>query len=190
MRKSKAQAAETRRRIVEVASDEFRRKGIAGAGLVDLMAAAGLTAGGFYRHFDSKDRLVAEAVAAACTATTDLLVPKGDDGDRHDRLTRTLDIYLSTNHRDKPEAGCPLAALGSELARSDRPIRDAASDGFRRLVDIVAASYPRPNSAAARKRAMVAVATMIGALTMSRVLNDRDDSAALLEAARAAILRG
>jgi TetR/AcrR family transcriptional repressor of nem operon len=189
MRKSKAQAAETRRRIVEVASDEFRRKGIAGAGLVDLMASAGLTAGGFYRHFDSKDRLVAEAVAAACTATIDLLVPEGDGGDRHDRLVRTLDIYLSTKHRDKPNVGCPLASLGSELARSGQPIRDAASDGFQKLVDIVAASYPRPNSAAARKKAMVAVATMIGALTMSRILTDRDASTTLLEAARAAILR-
>lgn len=192
MRKTKAQAAETRQRIIDVAAQEFRRKGIGGAGLVDLMAAAGLTAGGFYRHFVSKDGLVAEAIDAACGGTASALTTSAqiDGTDPDEQLARLLAHYLSPGHRDKIEAGCPLAALGSELARGDGAIRQAASDGFVRLAGIVAESRGGAGSAAARTQAMVDVATMIGALTMSRILTDAGLSAALLEGARADILRG
>jgi TetR/AcrR family transcriptional repressor of nem operon len=116
MRKSKQEAAETRRRIVKAAAAKFRQNGIGGTGLSDLMAAAGLTHGGFYRHFDSKDQIVAEACAAATeSAIATFFSNKSPQSGLKARVAK----YLSPAHRDDPSAGCPLAALGSE----DRPMR-------------------------------------------------------------------
>ncbi len=189
MRKSKAEAAQTRKRIVEVAAEEFRRKGIAGAGLVDLMATAGLTAGGFYRHFQSKDALVAEALREACQTTAERLSSQTGEADPAADLAQALGLYLSTRHRDNADTGCPLVALGSELARSDLAVRQAATEGFFALVDLVAGERSEAPEPAARTKAMVAVATMIGTLTMSRILTDPDASKALIEGARAQILQ-
>src|ERR1700690_2354531 len=117
MRKSRDEAAQTRRRIVEAASSEFRKSGIVATGLIDLMKAAGLTHGGFYKHFASKGQLVAEACAAALSPpeAAAMLPPeaaatkKGREG-----LKARAAAYLSAGHRDNPQAGCPFAALGSE----------------------------------------------------------------------------
>ena len=180
MKKSKIEAAETRRRIIKTAAAEFRRKGIGGAGVNDVMAAAGLTHGGFYRHFASKDQLVAEACAAAMgsveeTNKASACLALGKDG-----LEAILADYLSTDHRDNPSEGCVLAGLGSELARSDDKTRAAVTAGFLRLVDAFAQQYPGMKPQAARARALVAVSAMIGAITMSRIVTDRKLSAAIL----------
>src|SRR6266478_7826505 len=111
MRKSKQEAAITRQRIVKAAAAEFRRNGIAGTGLADLMAAAGLTHGGFYRHFDSKDQIVAEAcTAAAETLLRQLAAPVAKKSSRRG-LKTIVEKYLSAAHRDEPADGCPIAAL-------------------------------------------------------------------------------
>jgi len=180
MKKSKIEAAETRRRIIKTASAEFRRKGINGAGVNDVMAAAGLTHGGFYRHFASKDQLVAEACAAAMGSVEEtnkaLACPAlGKDG-----IEAILAEYLSTDHRDNPAEGCVLAGLGSELARSDDQTRAAATAGFLRLVDAFSQQYPGMKPQAAKARALVAVSAMIGAITMSRIVIDPKLSAAIL----------
>src|SRR4029077_1838024 len=117
LRKSKEEAAETRRRIVAAAAGEFREHGIVAPGLADLMQAAGLTHGGFYKHFESKDQVVAEACAEAARVLREKLEATPSKG-------RVLGSYLSTRHRDDPAAGCPLAALGSELARSDEKTKE------------------------------------------------------------------
>src|SRR6516164_5547214 len=130
MRKSRDEAAKTRRRIVEAASREFRKNGIVATGLNDLMKAAGLTHGGFYKHFESKDQLVAEATTAALDALLEGMAA-------HPTLNAAVAAYLSTRHRDNPASGCPLAGIGSELARSDREVREGATAGFVRLMDIV-----------------------------------------------------
>src|SRR5262249_39851789 len=161
MRKSREEAAQTRRRIVEAAAREFRKSGIVATGLNDLMRAAGLTHGGFYKHFASKDQLVAEATTAALDALL--------EGMAAQPITNAAAAYLPTRHRDNPASGCPLAAIGTELSRSDRKAREAATAGFVRLVDILAA---KAGTAAARRRALVAAATMIGAVTMSRMVTD------------------
>ena len=170
MRKSREEAAQTRRRIVEAASREFRKNGIVATGLNDLMNAAGLTHGGFYKHFVSKDQLVAEATSAALD---DLLGGMA----AHPTVSAAVASYLSTRHRDNPASGCPLAAIGGELSRSDREAREAATAGFVRLVDILAG---RAGTAEARGRALVAASAMIGAVTMSRVVSDPELSAELL----------
>src|SRR3954451_19354341 len=103
MRKSRGEAAQTRRRIVEAASCEFRKNGIVATGLNDLMKAAGLTHGGFYKHFGSKDQLVAEA----CAEAVDAVIVKME---AHPTINAAVAAYLSTRHRNDPASGCPLAA--------------------------------------------------------------------------------
>ena len=180
MRKSKQEAAETRRRIVKAAAAQFRLNGIDGTGLSDLMAAAGLTHGGFYRHFDSKDQLVAEACAAA---TESAMAKFFSNKSPHNGLKPRVAKYLSPAHRDDPSAGCPLAALGSEIARSNEKTRDAATQAFLKLVEAIASQSGKTRPDVARRRAMVAAATMIGALTMSRIVTDPELSSAILREA-------
>lgn len=120
MRKSKAEAAETRRRIIEVAAREFRRDGIHGASLADVMSAAGLSHGGFYRHFGSKEELVAEALAAAMESILERAGAAADLRGDKSGIDAIVDAYLAIDHRDERSAGCPLAGLGSELARRRR----------------------------------------------------------------------
>jgi TetR/AcrR family transcriptional repressor of nem operon len=180
MRKSNQEAAETRRRIVKAAAAKFRQNGIGGTALSDLMAAAGLTHGGFYRHFDSKDQLVAEACAAATeSAIATFFSKKSPQSGLKARVAK----YLSPAHRDDPSAGCPLVALGSEIARSDEKIRAAATQAFLQLVDIIAAEFGKTRPDVARGRALVAASTMIGALTMSRIVTDSELSAGILREA-------
>ena len=167
MRKSREEAAQTRKRIVEVASREIRKNGIVATGLNDLMKAAGLTHGGFYTHFASKDQLVAEA----CTAAVDAAIASWGM-EAQPTINAAVAAYLSTRHRDDPASGCPLAAIGSELSRADKKTREAATEGFKRLVAVLAGKSETQD---ARRRALVAVATMIGAVTMSRVVWRRQE---------------
>jgi TetR/AcrR family transcriptional repressor of nem operon len=178
MRKSREEAAQTRKRIVTTAAREFRKHGIVATGLNDLMKAAGLTHGGFYKHFESKDQLVAEACAEAVEAIIEFVTNTAGRG------TPVAKAYLSTSQRDNPAAGCPLAAIGSELARSDEKTRAAATEGFLKLVDITAGQFGKAKPADARRRALAAVSTMIGALTMSRMVTDPELSAEILREAK------
>ena len=182
MRKSKQEAARTRDHIIEVAAQEFRRKGIAGTSLADVMAAAGLTHGGFYRHFASKDQLIAEACAAAVragekTASTLLCPYKGDD------LEAFAENYLSAGHRDDPSGGCLLAALGSELARADEQTRRVATEGLLMLADRLAAQFSGVRPQIAKQRALVALATLVGALILARMVTDPKLSSRILREA-------
>jgi len=183
MRKSKQDATETRKRIVQTAGEEFRRRGIGETSLADLMSAAGLTHGGFYRHFESKDQLVAEAYTVASESmlqrVTDALAENGGQNG----LEIITSLYLSPEHRDHPGLGCALATLGSEVARSDDGIRAAATEGFLKLADIVAAQFKDVPTEVAKSRALATVATMVGVLLMSRVTPDPELSSAILRSA-------
>jgi TetR/AcrR family transcriptional repressor of nem operon len=181
MKKSKLEAAETRRRIVRTAAAEFGRNGINETGLSDLMAAAGLTHGGFYRHFGSKDQLVAEACAAGMESVVETTEAAASHRPANSGLQAIAERYLSTDHRDNQSDGCPLAGLGSELARSDDSTRAAATAGFLKLVDVVARQYRRTKPDVAKARALVALSAMIGAVTMSRIVTDPKLSAAILQ---------
>jgi TetR/AcrR family transcriptional repressor of nem operon len=184
MRKSREAAAETRERIVATAAAEFRRNGIGGTGLAGLMAAAGLTHGGFYRHFEAKDTLVAEACALASTALSATLAAASARRSGRAAFKAAVASYLSPQHRDHPAAGCPFVALGSELARASEPVRETAAAGFMALVDALAAQLDDRQPAAARKEAMAAMCTMVGALTMARIVPDAALSAEILANAR------
>ncbi|CAG9247469.1 Transcriptional regulator, TetR family [Paraburkholderia unamae] len=186
MRKSRAETAETRRRIVEVAADAFRANGIHATGLADVMAAAGLSHGGFYRHFESKEQLVAEACEAGLAGIVESLEAAAHGREGEEGFNALVDAYLSTAHRDAPANGCPFASMGSELARSDDATRAVASRGFDELVEMLAKRTAAPDASDAsevpldRSRAAFAVAAMVGALTMSRIIADPEASASLL----------
>jgi TetR/AcrR family transcriptional regulator, transcriptional repressor for nem operon len=180
MKRSKQETAETRKRIVETAATEFRRNGIDGTGLADLMGAAGLTHGGFYRHFDSKDHLVAESCAAAVDSVVESLTSALSKKRKRSGLEAVAGSYLAKDHRDNSSNGCPFAALASELVRSDDSTRAAATKGFLKLVDIIAAQLGSVRPDVARGQALVVLCTMIGAVTMARLVTDPELSSAIL----------
>jgi TetR/AcrR family transcriptional repressor of nem operon len=178
LRKSKLEAAQTRETIVAAAADLIRRTGIAEASLADMMAAAGLTHGGFYRHFRNKEHLVSEALSAAgekAIATVGRNLAKGG-------FDVVVDGYLSTSHRDSRTPVCPFAALGSEMGRSGTETKAAVTEVLEKLLATLAGDAP--DRGEARGGAIVALSTMIGAMTLARVVADRDLSAEILDCAK------
>jgi TetR/AcrR family transcriptional repressor of nem operon len=182
MKKSKAETAETRKRILEVAARAFKSNGVDGTGVSEIMAAAGLTHGGFYRHFESKEQLVAEACAASMAVFIQSAEAATDDG--RDSFLKHVGYFLSEEYRDDCLGGCPLVALGSELARSDPQTRHAASEGFQKLIDIVAKWNPRDDEASARDAAIFTLTSMVGAVTMARIVDDPALSDQILQIAK------
>jgi TetR/AcrR family transcriptional regulator, transcriptional repressor for nem operon len=181
MRKSKAETAETRRRIVEVAARQFRSKGIHATGLSDLMSEAGLTHGGFYRHFESKDQLVAEACEAGFESLIESFEKAASEAPDGEAFKSIVQTYVSTSHRDSQTGGCPIAGMGSELAHGDEKTREVTVQGFDDMVNVLAKQIRRRKADAAHSEAVFAMAAMIGAVTMSRIIADPEVSASVLE---------
>src|ERR1700677_1416605 len=178
LRKSNLEAAQTREAIVAGAADLIRRTGIAEASLAGMMAAAGLTHGGVYRHFRNKEHLVSEARSAAgekANATVGRNMTKGG-------LNGAVDGYLSKSHRDSTTPICPFAALGSELARSGKETRAPAAGVLEKLFVPLARNRPDPQEG--RGDSIVAVSTMIGAMTLARIVTDSDLSSEILDRAK------
>lgn len=179
MRKSRQETSETRQRIVEAASVEFRKNGISGTGLSGLMAAAGLTHGGFYRHFESKDQVLEES----CGEAVDTLVSELEEVASVGGFNAAVSHYLSIDHRDAMEKSCPYAALGSELVRSTEQVKEIATQGLERVIELLAAQSKSGKSESERARALVAMCTMMGALTLSRMSSRPALSVEILETA-------
>ncbi|GGF30090.1 TetR family transcriptional regulator [Aliidongia dinghuensis] len=184
MKKSRAETAETRRRIVAAAAEEFRKNGIHETSLCELMAAAGMTEGGFYRHFNSKDQLVAEACAAGLKSTAEAIKAAAEDGDGKTGLEAIVETYLSPEHQRDRWQGCPFVSLGSEMARADEATRAAATEGFKRLVDVVATQCPENDPAIAKERAEFILCSLVGVMTMARLVTDPDLAIAIVENTR------
>lgn len=170
MKKSKAETAKTRQRIVEVASEAIRNKGIDATGVAEIMAAAGLTHGGFYRHFGSKEELVREAIALSRKDFVAGTVAAADQG--AEAILEHFQDYATAGYRDDIGGGCPLAANGSEIVRADAKTRHLATEGFRLICD-KAAPFMRPQNGATQQETAISVLTnMIGALTIARMVDD------------------
>lgn len=184
MRKSKLETAETRRRIVKIASEEFRSHGVNNVGLTDLMAAAGLTHGGFYKHFDSKDQLIEESITLAAKDLAVKVETRLKEVSGREGLKAVLALYLSVEHRDNAAQGCPFVALGSEITHSSEDARQAMSLGFEGLCEIIAKQLIDISEEQAKKDAYFILSTMIGAVTMSRVIIDKNISSAILQQTR------
>jgi TetR/AcrR family transcriptional repressor of nem operon len=183
MRKSREETAQTRQRILAAAAAEFRRGGIDSTGVADVMAAAGLTQGGFYRHFESKDALVRESLGGSLNELRHSMegAIKGRPG--RAGVVAAIDDYLSLKHLDSPSP-CPFACLGSELARESPEVREAATAGFKSLMELVASRLTGLSAATSRKEAAVILSSMVGAMTVARMVSDRTLATAILAQTR------
>lgn len=177
MRKSKAEKAETRKHIVEVAARMFKSKGIGATPVGDIMVAAGLTHSAFYRHFESKEELVAEASSASMVVFVDAAESALAGGP--EAFAKYFENYLTSEYRNGELGGCPVAQLGSELAQSDQDTRRGVSDGLERLIEM--AVKLTDGSPAAEADAIFTMCAINGAITISRLVNDPVLSAHILD---------
>ena len=170
-------------RIVSAAARAIRRSGYDGTGVADIMKEAGLTHGAFYAHFASREAMLAEAadragaesVAAASSAVAKVPHEKA--------LPAMLRAYLSKEHLEHAELGCPVAALGSEMPRQAPEVRRAATRRIKEMIDLVARQSPDWGQPGAHERALATVATMVGALVLARAVDEPALSDALRKAA-------
>jgi len=177
---SKAQKTRTHKRIVSIASKRFREKGLAGFGIADLMKEAGLTVGGFYKHFGSRADLVAEAVNSAFGGWQRRL-EAAKSGGRSVSLAKLIDEYLNETHRDNPGSGCAFSALAPEIARSDKRTRSLTSEQVRSDVQLIATLLPGRDKRAARSRAILIFSALVGAMSLARAVSDEALSREILE---------
>jgi TetR/AcrR family transcriptional repressor of nem operon len=188
MRYSKEHKLETHARIVKKASVRLREKGAHGIGVADLMKEAGLTHGGFYAHFDSREALVVEASADTMDRSTERWRRLAEQLPAEKRLAAIVDGYLTAAHRDDPGHGCAVSALGAEIARESPKTRKVFAVKLEQMIDVVAEQIPDVPRKAARKQAMAAIATMMGTLVMARIAGNGEVSDEILGAGREAVL--
>lgn len=179
MKVTRAQAEENRERILDNAAQLFRERGFDGIGLNDLMQAAGLTRGGFYGHFESKDDLAAQATQRALQANREQWKQQTDRS-----LKAWVKTYLSDAHRDHPGAGCGLVALAGDAARGGPAVKGVFAEGVESLVATLQGQMPAPDEAGRREQALAMLSTLVGALLLSRAVGDGGLSRELREAAR------
>lgn len=184
--KSSARAAAkdaTHERIVSVAARAIRRSGYDGTGVADIMKEAGLTHGAFYAHFASREAMLAEAAGRACAESAAAVAEVVAGAPPGTALASMLGAYLSREHCEHVDIGCPLAALGSETSRQAPEVRRVATRHIKEMIDLVARQSPDWGQPAAHERAMVTIATMVGALLLSRAVDEPGLSDGLRESA-------
>ncbi|WP_314957579.1 TetR/AcrR family transcriptional regulator [Bradyrhizobium cosmicum] len=182
MRVSRIQAEENRQNVINVASRLFRSHGFDGIGLKDLMEAAGLTQGAFYKQFASKEDLAAQASARALESAT-LRWSAAIAAEPEDSLGAIMAFYLSTDHRDEKMDGCPIVALGSDAARQSSDVKASFEAGIKVHLDILGRLITETDDEQIKGKAMAILSTMVGAVTLSRVVNDPDLAQAFLDTA-------
>lgn len=170
-------------RIVEAAARAIRRSGYDGTGVADIMKQAGLTHGAFYAHFASREAMLAEAADRAGAEAVAAVSGVAATAPPEQALPAMLRAYLSRAHRDRPEYGCPVAALGSEMPRQAPEVRRAATRRIKEMIDLVARQSPDWGRPGAHERALVTVATMVGTLLLARAVDEPALSDALCDAA-------
>jgi TetR/AcrR family transcriptional regulator, transcriptional repressor for nem operon len=178
---------ETHERIVDVAARAIRLHGYAGVGVADVMQKAGLTHGGFYAHFDSRDALLVEALeragresGEAVKGAVERRAAKGVSAFR-----ALVEAYLADEHLASLETGCPVAALAADMPRQSGPVREASAARVRRLVAGVQSTLPQTS----RAMASVIAGTLVGTLQLARAMGANADGRAMLSAARKALIR-
>ena len=175
MKVSREQMAENRRRILDAASRLFRDKGFDAVSVAEVMKAAGLTHGGFYGHFSSKDDLIAQTLAHVLAADA------GGGGD----IRVYLDAYLSPRHRDNAAGGCPTAGLAADIRHQTPAARSAMTEGLRSQIDRISKALPELDAADRRRAAIGSWAAMVGAVILARAIDDSALSDEILGETRA-----
>ena len=182
MRVSRIQAAENRETVINVASRLFRECGFDGIGLKDLMKGAGLTQGAFYKQFASKEDLAAQASKRALESAT-LRWSAATAAKPKDPLGAVVAFYLSADHRDEKMDGCPIVALGSDAARQGSDVKASFEAGIKAHLEVLGRLIAGTGGVDRDRKVMAILATMVGAMTLSRVVNDPDLAQAFLDAA-------
>ncbi|MBG0801058.1 TetR/AcrR family transcriptional regulator [Methylocystis sp. H4A] len=182
MRVSRTQAAENRETVINVASRLFRERGFDGIGLKDLMKGAGLTQGAFYKQFASKEDLAAQAsrraLESAFTRWSAAIAAKPEDP-----LGAVMAFYLSMGHREKKMDGCPIVALGADAARQGSEVKASFEAGIKAHLEVLGRLIAETKDSEAKGKALAVLALMVGAVTLSRAVNDPDLAQAFLDAA-------
>ena len=189
MRYVKGHGLQTRSRIVENASYGLRQRGADGLSVVDLMKLAGLTHGGFYAHFESREALVVEAFVLAMDRTIAHWLDLAEESPPEERFDAFVQGYLSSSHRNDRAHGCTLPALSADIARSSPKTRRTFGRKFREMIDMVAQMLPEMSPEQARQTATSALATMMGAIVLARAVGDKNMSDDILAAGRLALRR-
>ena len=189
MRYSKDHKRETHERIVRKASVKLRERGAHGIGVADLMKEAGLTHGGFYAHFPSREALVVEAFAYAMDRSAARWERIAEEMPADKRFAAIIDSYLSSAHRDNPGTGCAVPALAAEIAREGSKTRKVFAEKLERMIDRLAGQLPGRSRKAAREQALASLATMVGAVILGRA-GGGEFSDEILAASRKALLGG
>jgi len=182
MRVSRIQAAENRETVINVASRLFRERGFDGIGLKDLMEGAGLTQGAFYKQFESKEDLAEQASRRALESASQRWSAAIAENP-HDPLGAVIAFYLSAGHREEKLDGCPVVALGSDAARQGAGVKAAFEEGIKAYLEVLDPLLPKTDGEDSNRKAMVVLSTMVGAMTLSRAVNDPDLAQAFQNAA-------
>jgi TetR/AcrR family transcriptional regulator, transcriptional repressor for nem operon len=182
MRVSRTQAAENRQTVINVASRLFRERGFDGIGLKDLMKGAGLTQGAFYKQFASKEDLAAQASRRAMESATHRW-SAATAANPEDPLGAVIGFYLSMDHRGEKMDGCPVVALGSDAARQGAEVKASFEAGIKEYLEMLGRWIGLTGGEEAGGKAMAVLSTMVGAVLLSRVVNDPDLAQAVLDAA-------
>ncbi|TCU67251.1 TetR family transcriptional regulator [Bradyrhizobium sp. R2.2-H] len=190
MRYSPEHKQETHDRIVKKASVRLREKGAHGIGVADLMKEAGLTHGGFYAHFDSREALVIEAFGYAMDRSMEHWRKLTGEAAPEKRLALVAESYLSTLHRDNPGHGCSIPALGAEIARESPKTRKAFAGKLDQMIEMMTDYVPNMPRKAARKQAIATLATMAGTMLLARIAGSNELSDEVLKAGRDSALDG
>ena len=180
---SKAEKVKTHKRIVAIASKRFREEGLAGVGIAELMKQAGLTVGGFYKHFASRDDLVAEALVSALEMWKRQINAAASGGPPVTYKSLVGD-YLSEAHRNHPGTGCPVSALAGDIARSDKQTRAVVTRQIREDIELVATlicGANEKNKGGARSQAILTYCALVGAIGVARAVSDEQLSREILK---------
>jgi TetR/AcrR family transcriptional repressor of nem operon len=183
---SRAAKAANHDRILDIAAALIRRDGVDSLGVVELMKAAGLTHGGFYRHFDSREQLVAEAAQRALSQGSTWTVASGQLGGPRG-FAKLVDGYLSAWHRDHPESGCGVAGIAADVARSDSSARAAYTHQVQVCLAVLADLIDNPDRQVGEREAVLTLGALVGAISMARAVDDPDLSQQILTNAAAAL---
>ena len=178
---------DTHERIVDIAARAIRRHGYAGVGVADVMKEAGLTHGGFYAHFDSRDALLVEALERAGRQSSEAVTRAAELRAREgvSAFRSLVETYLADTHLASLETGCPVAALGCDMPRQTETVREASTARVQRLIAAVRTTLP----GAPRATASVVAGTLVGSLQLARALGDNAEGRAMLSAVRKSLIQ-
>jgi TetR/AcrR family transcriptional repressor of nem operon len=183
---SQAAKAASHDRILDIAAARIRRDGIGGLAVAELMKEAGLTHGGFYRHFDSREQLVAEAAQRALTQGSEWTIASGKLGGQRG-YTALVDGYLSAWHRDHPESGCGVVGVAADVARDGGPARGSYTRQVKECLAVIADLTGNPDRQIGEREAVLTLSVLVGAISMARAVDDPDLSEQIMTNAAAAL---